>query len=201
MYPKLLNYPILKIKKKYVNLISSIEDVFNSHDYNTGLDSLVFTKRLRQEFPDDLMKNLGYLTGKDIYYGWLFEIEEMPREIGFCFYAETENCIYVSNIPYLVLHHAPSGYAWGYNGSGPSDLGLNLAEYFIRLYFSGLSQTPVWKGQKISTLAFKSHYLVKDYINSILSEIKTYPVTFPFHQIEKNVLSIIQNVNIQNVNL
>lgn len=31
-----------------------------------------------------------------------------------------------TNVPRVAIKHSPTGFAWGYNGSGPSDLALNL---------------------------------------------------------------------------
>jgi hypothetical protein len=30
------------------------------------------------------------------------------------------------------MHHSPSGFAWGYGGSGPADLALNILEWVLR---------------------------------------------------------------------
>ena len=37
-----------------------------------------------------------------------------------------------TNVPHLVTHHSPAGYAWGYGGSGPADLALNILEWLLR---------------------------------------------------------------------
>lgn len=36
-----------------------------------------------------------------------------------------------TNIPHVVTHHSPSGYEWGYGGSGPADLALNIVEIIL----------------------------------------------------------------------
>ena len=33
-----------------------------------------------------------------------------------------------TNVPHLVIHHSPTGYAWGYGGSGHADLARNRFE-------------------------------------------------------------------------
>jgi hypothetical protein len=33
-----------------------------------------------------------------------------------------------TNVPHLVTYHSPSGFAWGYGGSGPADLALTILE-------------------------------------------------------------------------
>jgi hypothetical protein len=43
-----------------------------------------------------------------------------------------------TNVPHTVIQHSPSGYEFGYGGSGPADLALNLAETMLhRLDWSG----------------------------------------------------------------
>jgi hypothetical protein len=43
-----------------------------------------------------------------------------------------------TNIPHLVTHHSPTGYEWGYGGSGPGDLALNICEIILnRLDYQG----------------------------------------------------------------
>ena len=37
-----------------------------------------------------------------------------------------------TNVPHLVTHHSPDGYEWGYGGSGPADLALNVVEAALR---------------------------------------------------------------------
>jgi hypothetical protein len=37
-----------------------------------------------------------------------------------------------TNVPHLVIHHSPTGYEWGYGGSGPADLALNILEWYLR---------------------------------------------------------------------
>ncbi len=38
-----------------------------------------------------------------------------------------------TNVPHLVEDHSPDGYEWGYGGSGPADLALNIIENVLRL--------------------------------------------------------------------
>ena len=34
------------------------------------------------------------------------------------------------NIPHTIVRHSPDGFEWGYRGSGPSDLALNILILF-----------------------------------------------------------------------
>jgi hypothetical protein len=42
----------------------------------------------------------------------------------------TSTCF--TNVPHLVTHHSPTGFEWGYAGSGPADLALNILEDSLR---------------------------------------------------------------------
>lgn len=36
----------------------------------------------------------------------------------------------LTNVPRSCIHHSPSGHEWGYSGSGPSDLALDILNWF-----------------------------------------------------------------------
>lgn len=37
----------------------------------------------------------------------------------------------ITNVPHLVVSHSPSGFEWGYGGSGPADLALNVCQWYL----------------------------------------------------------------------
>lgn len=37
-----------------------------------------------------------------------------------------------TNVPHLIIEHSPTGYEFGYGGSGPADLALNVVEVLLR---------------------------------------------------------------------
>ncbi len=37
-----------------------------------------------------------------------------------------ENGRVLTNVPHTIVRHSPTGFAWGYGGSGPADLALNI---------------------------------------------------------------------------
>jgi len=39
---------------------------------------------------------------------------------------------YFTNVPASVIHHSPTGFSWGYEGSGPADLALNILEFAVK---------------------------------------------------------------------
>lgn len=61
-----------------------------------------------------------------------------------------------TNVPHLVTHHSPDGYEFGYGGSGPADLALNICEIILnRLGYEG-ERTPCFDGDCWS-LAWQIH--------------------------------------------
>ena len=41
-----------------------------------------------------------------------------------------------SNVPHKWKYHSPTGFEWGYGGSGPSDLALNILGIFLDPYWA-----------------------------------------------------------------
>ena len=46
---------------------------------------------------------------------------DSPHEVGQC----------LTNVPHLVVHHSPNGFEFGYAGSGPADLALNVCQHYL----------------------------------------------------------------------
>ena len=53
-----------------------------------------------------------------------------------------DNGFYYTNVPVNCLHHSPDGFSWGYNGSGPADLALNILETAVHI-LNMAEQVPV----------------------------------------------------------
>jgi len=67
-----------------------------------------------------------------------------------------EEWIIKTNVPHLVVHHSPTGFEFGYAGSGPADLALNIVEAMLnRLGYHG-DRTTCFKGSCFS-LAYRLH--------------------------------------------
>lgn len=65
-----------------------------------------------------------------------------------------------TNVPHLVTHHSPTGFEFGYAGSGPADLALNIVEMMLnRLGYEG-HRTKCWQGTCFS-LAYRLHQAFK----------------------------------------
>jgi hypothetical protein len=44
---------------------------------------------------------------------------------------DNDHAIVRTNVPHLVVHHSPSGFEFGYGGSGPADLALNVCQFYL----------------------------------------------------------------------
>lgn len=62
----------------------------------------------------------------------------------------TEDGTAHANVPHALIIHSPTGYEWGYAGSGPADLALNI--------LLAVSGDPEWSKQVHQQ--FKSEFLV-----------------------------------------
>lgn len=65
-------------------------------------------------------------SSKDFYTKYI----DMPVEEGLIFRREGNQI--ATNMPHLVVQHSLAGYEWGYEGSGPADLALNICELVLR---------------------------------------------------------------------
>lgn len=62
---------------------------------------------------------------------------EVPIHMGF-FVKRLRDGRVSTSVPWRVVSHSPTGFAWGYSGSGPADLALNIVEAaLIELGFKG----------------------------------------------------------------
>lgn len=65
-----------------------------------------------------------------------------------------------TNVPHVVTHHSPSGFEFGYAGSGPADLALNIVEIILNnLEYQGRREK-CWQGD-CWELAFQLHQSFK----------------------------------------
>lgn len=44
---------------------------------------------------------------------------------------DDDHAIVRTNVPHLVVHHSPNGFEFGYGGSGPADLALNVCQWYL----------------------------------------------------------------------
>ena len=71
-----------------------------------------------------------------------------------------------TNVPHLVVEHSPTGFEWGYEGSGPADLALNILEAILtEMHYNG-RQTDCFKGKCFALASalhqdFKREFIAK----------------------------------------
>lgn len=61
----------------------------------------------------------------------MFFIEDKSPQKNGVILARDEDGSVWTNVPWTVIHHSPSGFSWGYAGSGPADLALNICEMIL----------------------------------------------------------------------
>lgn len=66
-----------------------------------------------------------------------------------------------TNVPVTVICHSPSGYEWGYRGSGPSDLALNILNWLVPPGADGMEPVRCWNGA-CSRTAWALHHDFKE---------------------------------------
>jgi len=66
-----------------------------------------------------------------------------------------------TNVPHRIVHHSPNGFDFGYNGSGPADLALNIVENILTHQGYQGPLVNCWKGECFEA-AFLLHQDFKD---------------------------------------
>lgn len=51
-----------------------------------------------------------------------------------------------TNVPWSAIQHSPGGFEWGYGGSGPTDLALNILNAFVPPGADGRRPNKCWDG-------------------------------------------------------
>jgi len=77
-----------------------------------------------------------------------------------------------ANIPQAIVCHSPTGFEWGYGGSGPADLALNILVLFIDKEFAEALHRQ-YKGDVISKIPYEGGViLAKDVVAWIEAHIE-----------------------------
>jgi hypothetical protein len=87
----------------------------------------------------------------------------------------------ITNIPHLVVHHSPSGYEWGYGGSGPADLALNVCQLYLNMTGYQGRKTKCYDGT-CWTLAWMLH---QEFKNAFIAFTPKNGSTVPFGEIDE----------------
>lgn len=65
-----------------------------------------------------------------------------------------------TNVPHLCIEHSPTGFEYGYGGSGPADLALNIVEWVLTATGYSGGRVKVFEGICFS-LAYQMHQSFK----------------------------------------
>lgn len=98
------------------------------------------------------------ITSNDFTDRFLEPVTGEPMdEFTYIFQRGPDGTVY-TNVPHHVVHHSPSGFEWGYGGSGPADLALCLLEdALIRMdYADPMPPIDCYAGRCMS-LAWRLH--------------------------------------------
>lgn len=126
---------------------------------------------VRDEFSDEFDGSVPFSRG--------LVLGRAPRPVLFDpFNLDRGQC--VTNIPHLVVHHSPDGYEFGYGGSGPADLALNVCQLYLNMTGYQGEQTDCYDG-KCWTLAFAIH---QDFKRAFLAGAPKTGTTIPFERID-----------------
>lgn len=97
-----------------------------------------------------------------------------------------------TNVPHVVTHHSPTGFEFGYGGSGPADLALNILEVVLHdIGYKGAITKDTWKKEPCFKLAWSLHQAFKwDFVANMDRQggsIKTNDIVAWIHQHEPMV--------------
>jgi len=95
-----------------------------------------------------------------------------------------------SNVPWLVVEHSPAGFEYGYHGSGPSDLALNLTQALLeRMGYDG-PKVKLFQGECFEFAWMIHHEIKREWIATIPhdAEHATVPVGPIIEWIKQNML-------------
>lgn len=67
-----------------------------------------------------------------------------------------------TNVPRLVIDHSPTGFEFGYGGSGPADFALNILEVVLRqIGYEGETTKDTWHHDRCFKLSMALHQAFK----------------------------------------
>ncbi len=92
-----------------------------------------------------------------------------------------------TSVEKIVVHHSPDGYEWGFAGSGPADLALNILAHFLPIEGSPHHLVGCFKGN-VSKEAWELHQDFKFKFIACMEEPGGYiPAAYIQKWIDKNL--------------
>lgn len=74
---------------------------------------------------DDIAKKDEFSDGESVSNISLNQALVLERD------GDDDHAVVRTNVSHLVVHHSPSGFEFGYAGSGPADLALNVCQWYL----------------------------------------------------------------------
>jgi hypothetical protein len=120
-----------------------------------GMGPICAGKNPRRESVEERHSNI-----MDIY---LEESRLIPRLTQGLVLQRLDTGRIATNVPHRFVHHSPSGFEYGYGGSGPADLALNLAEFVVNGVKPDANAKAVrlWDGSTVTFEAWIIHHDLK----------------------------------------
>jgi len=73
----------------------------------------------------------------------------------------------ITNVPWSVIWHSPDGFNWGYGGSGPADLALNILNAYVPPGTDGLESVKCYQGECSATASYLHQEFKREIIAAI----------------------------------
>lgn len=146
----------------------------------------ICARKARLEAAMERYKQMSDVHLDEPPFGEAIVIKRLPGEGAVC----------ATNVPHLVVHHSPSGFEFGYAGSGPADLALNIAEAVLMRM--SLEEEPggglvrdvdMWDGSKCSYEAWIIHQDLKFLLIAPMDQDGAYVI--PYSEAYKKVRGLL----------
>lgn len=108
-------------------------------------------------FPADEHAEDQWLNDPPFNEAFVFERRYLPDAMG-----GLERTVTYTNVPHLTCWHSPTGYEWGYLGSGPADTALDIVEATLHYLGHHGPRTRTWKQHTCFALAGVLHQDFKE---------------------------------------
>lgn len=94
---------------------------------------------------------------------------------------EYHDAEWLTNVPRLVTEHSPDGFSWGYMGSGPADLALNILQWRLQERGYEGQKVSCWKGECFK-VAWDLH---QEYKREVIGRVSKKGDYIPFEDVDK----------------
>ena len=107
------------------------------------------------------------------------KINKPMRQRGIILQQDADDREAWTNVPHTAIHHSPSGYGWGYSGSGAADLALNILEAVLRREHYHGHRVKCWRGSCYD----RAWHLHQDYKRAVIAGIPEAGTVIPYQSV------------------